>query len=137
MASLTRKIISTALAGKVSAPYSQAIVADRTVYVSGCLGMDKDTLKLVPGGIVPETSQALKNLRTILEAADSGIDKVVKVTVFLGDIDDMPKFNEEYKKVFTHDFPARSCFAVANLPLKARVEIEAVALTGDVKTIST
>uniref|UniRef100_A0A6B2EGV4 Putative translation initiation inhibitor n=1 Tax=Phlebotomus kandelakii TaxID=1109342 RepID=A0A6B2EGV4_9DIPT len=137
MASLTRKIISTALAGKVSAPYSQAIVADRTVYVSGCLGMDKETLKLVPGGIGPETVQTLKNLESVLKAANSSIANVVKVTVFLGDIDDMPKFNEEYKKVFTHDYPARSCFAVANLPLKARVEIEAIALTGDVKTIST
>ncbi|XP_055687571.1 rutC family protein UK114 [Lutzomyia longipalpis] len=137
MASLTRKIISTALAGKVSAPYSQAIVADRTVYVSGCLGLDKDTLKLVPGGIGPETAQALTNLQHVLAAANSGIDKVVKVTVFLGDIGDMPKFNEEYKKVFTHDFPARSCFAVANLPLNGKVEIEAIALTGDVKTIST
>uniref|UniRef100_A0A1L8DRR0 Putative translation initiation inhibitor n=2 Tax=Nyssomyia neivai TaxID=330878 RepID=A0A1L8DRR0_9DIPT len=134
MASLTRKIISTA---KTIAPYSQAIVADRTVYVSGCLGMDTQTLKLVDGGIVPETVQALKNLQSVLSAANSGIEKVVKVTVFLGDIDDMPKFNEEYKKVFTHDYPARSCFAVANLPLKAKVEIEAIALTGDVKTIST
>ncbi|GAB0096158.1 UK114 [Sergentomyia squamirostris] len=136
MASLTRKIISTALAGKVSAPYSQAIVADRTVYLSGCIGMDNEG-KLVPGGIVPETAQALKNLRTVLEAANSGIEKVLKVTVFLGDIEDMPKFNEEYKKVFTHDYPARSCFAVAALPLKAKVEIEAIALVGDVKTIST
>ncbi|XP_059614410.1 rutC family protein UK114 [Phlebotomus argentipes] len=137
MASLTRKIISSALSGKAIAPYSQAIVVDRTVYLSGCLGLDKDTMKLVPGGIVPETAQALKNLKNVLEAADSGIEKVVKVTVFLTNIDDSPKFNEEYKKVFTHDFPARSCFAVAALPMQAKVEIEAIALTGDVKTIST
>ena len=78
--------------------YSQAVVADRTVYVSGCLGLDKTTNQLVAGGIAEQTELALKNLEAILVAADSGLDKVVKNTVFLKDLNDFGAFNEVYKK---------------------------------------
>ncbi|XP_037818036.1 rutC family protein UK114 [Lucilia sericata] len=136
MATLIRKLISTNNAAKPVAPYNQAVVADRTVYVSGCLGLDKTTMKLVPGGAVEQTEMALKNLEAVLVAADSGIDKVIKNTIFLKDLNDFGAVNEVYKKVFNKEFPARSCFQVARLPMDALVEIECIALTGDVKTVS-
>lgn len=73
------------------------MVADRTVYVSGCLGLDKDTGKMVSGGVVPESKLALENLRNVLLASGSDIDKVVKTTVFLQDMEDFSSFNEIYK----------------------------------------
>lgn len=98
MSKLIRQIISTAKLGKPIGPYSTAVVADRTVYVSGCLGFDKDTGKMVAGGVAAEAKQALENLGIVLEAADSGYDRVVKVTVFLNDMADFGAVNEEYKK---------------------------------------
>jgi len=136
MSKLIRKLISTNNAAKPVAPYNQAVVADRTVYVSGCLGLDKNTTTLVPGGAVPEMAKALENLKAVLEASGSGIEKVVKATIFVEDLGDFANINEEYKKVFTKDFPARSCVQVAKLPMNAKVEIEVIALTGDVETIS-
>lgn len=73
------------------------MVADRTVYVSGCLGLDKDTGKIVSGGVVPESKLALENLKNVLLAAGSDIDKVVKTTVFLQDLEEFSLFNEIYK----------------------------------------
>lgn len=98
MSTIIRKIISTSKAAKPVAPYNQAVVADRTVYISGCLGLCKETLKIVPGGPAAETVVALKNMGAVLEAADSGFDRVVKVTIFLNDISDFAAVNEEYKK---------------------------------------
>ncbi|XP_005187129.1 rutC family protein UK114 [Musca domestica] len=136
MSTLIRKLISTNNAAKPVAPYNQAVVADRTVYVSGCLGLDKKTMQLVPGGAVAQAEMALKNLEAVLVAADSGIDKVIKNTIFLKDLNDFGAINEVYKKVFNKDFPARSCFQVARLPMDALVEIECIAMTGDVKTVT-
>ncbi|XP_017872740.1 PREDICTED: ribonuclease UK114 [Drosophila arizonae] len=135
MTTLVRKLISTANAAKPVAPYNQAVVADRTVYVSGCLGLDKTTMKLVPGGATEQTEMALQNLEAVLKAADSGIDKVIKNTVFLKDLNDFGAVNDVYKRVFNKDFPARSCFQVAKLPMDALVEIECIALTGPVRTV--
>ncbi|XP_043662253.1 rutC family protein UK114 [Drosophila teissieri] len=134
MSTIVRKLISTANAAKPVAPYNQAVVADRTVYVSGCLGLDKDTMQLVPGGPTEQAEKALENLEAVLKAADSGVDKVVKNTVFLKDLNDFGAFNEVYKRVFNKEFPARSCFQVAKLPMDALVEIECIALTGSVET---
>lgn len=78
--------------------FSQAIVVDRTVYVSGCVGLDKDTGKLVDGGVVPETIQVLKNLKAVLDASGSSVEQVVKATIFVEDLGDFAKVNEEYKK---------------------------------------
>lgn len=77
---------------------SQAIVANRTVYLSGCVGIDKDTLKLVEGGIVPETIKALQNAKAVLEAAGSSIENVVKSNIYLADMGDFAEFNNEYQK---------------------------------------
>ncbi|XP_037041234.1 rutC family protein UK114-like isoform X4 [Bradysia coprophila] len=135
MSKVIRRIITTDNAPKSKFPLNQAIVVDRTVYVSGCVGIDKDTNKIVDGGVVPETIQVLKNLVAVLEAAGSSPDKVLKATIFVEDMNDFALVNEEYKKVFSKDFPARTCVQVAKLPVNAKVEIEAVALIGDVETV--
>ncbi|XP_049302376.1 rutC family protein UK114 [Bactrocera dorsalis] len=132
MSRIVKKLVSTANAAKPVAPYNQAVIADRTLYVSGCLGLDKDTMQLVPGGITQQTEVALKNLVAVLEAAGSSVDNVVKNTIFVKDLNDFGAFNEVYKKVFSKNFPARSCVQVARLPLDALVEIESIALIGDV-----
>lgn len=77
---------------------SQAVIADRTVYVSGCLGMDKSTGKLVTGGVVAETKMALHNLRAVLDASGSSVEKVVKTTIFVNNLEEFGQVNEEYKK---------------------------------------
>ncbi|XP_037961221.1 rutC family protein UK114 [Teleopsis dalmanni] len=136
MATLIRKLICTTNAAKPVAPYNQAVVADRTVYVSGCLGLDKNTMQLVAGGAAEQTEMALKNMEAVLVAAGSGVDKVVKNTIFVKDLNDFGTVNEVYKKVFSKDFPARSCVQVARLPMDALVEIECIALTGAVSTVS-
>ncbi|XP_017786712.1 PREDICTED: ribonuclease UK114 [Nicrophorus vespilloides] len=136
MSKVIRKIISTAKAPKPVAPYNQAVVVDRMVYVSGVLGMDKDTNKLVKGGAAEEAKQGLKNLGHILEAAGSSYANVVKSTIFLNDINDFPAVNDVYKEFFTKDFPARSTYQVGKLPLGATVEIEVIACTGEVETVT-
>ena len=95
---IIKKIIATSMAPRPLAPYNQAIVVDRTVYLSGVLGMDKDTLKIVSGGVVPEAKLALENMQHILTAAGSKVDNVIKCTVLLNDINDFGAVNEEYKK---------------------------------------
>lgn len=77
-------------------------MADRTVYVSGCVGLDKDTMTLVEGGVIPETIKALENLTAVLEASGSGVEKVLKTTIFVQDLGDFAKVNEEYRKGITN-----------------------------------
>lgn len=98
MATIIKKIISTAKAPRPAAPYNQAIVVDRTVYLSGVLGIDKDSGKIVAGGAVPEAVKALENLQNILAAAGSKVENVIKCTVLLNDIADFAAVNTEYTK---------------------------------------
>ncbi|KAF5273293.1 hypothetical protein FQR65_LT04715 [Abscondita terminalis] len=135
MSHLIRKLVTTENAPKPVAPYSQAVIWDRTLYVSGVLGLDKDTMKMVAGGAVAEARQALINLGNVLAAGDSGYDKVIKTTILLQDITDFAAVNEVYKEFFPIDYPARTAYEVANLPLNAKVEIEVIAGTGDVSTM--
>lgn len=100
MATIVKRIISTAKAPHPAAPYNQAIVVDRTVYLSGVLGIDKDSGKLVGGGAVPEAIKALENMKNILAAAGSKVENVVKCTVLLNDIADFGAVNQEYTKGF-------------------------------------
>lgn len=125
----TREPIHTDGAPRAAGAYSQAIRAGDLVFTAGQLGIDPATGDLAEG-ITAQAEQALRNLGAILDAADSGFDRLVKVTVFLADIADWPALNEVYGRVIPEPFPARSAFAVGALPLGARVEIEAVAVAG-------
>ncbi|KAG5887849.1 hypothetical protein JTB14_005615 [Gonioctena quinquepunctata] len=137
MSSLVRRIISTLKApGPLSgAPYNQAVIFNDVIYLSGVLGMNKDTNKLVEGGAAAEANQSLKNIGHILEAAGSSYANVLKSTIMLRNIDDFSTVNEVYKQYFKRDFPARSTFQVGKLPINAAVEIEVIAAVGDVKTV--
>ncbi|KAF3924049.1 hypothetical protein ABW21_db0207622 [Orbilia brochopaga] len=107
--------------------YNQAIVHEKTVYVSGQLGMDPESKQMLEGPIAVRTERALKNLGAVLEAAGSSMDKVLKVTVFLTDMKDFSEVNSVYEKYFGDVKPARSCIAVHQLPLGTDVEVECVA----------
>ena len=110
------------------APYSQAIKAGGLVFVAGQVGIKPDQGEMVGDTIAEQTEQALQNLRAILEAAGSGLDKLVKTTVFLQDFDDFAGMNDVYKQHVGGQPPARSTVEVAKLPSGALVEIEAIAL---------
>ena len=110
------------------APYSQAIAANGFVFVSGQLGLQPDHTELVGEGIVEQTEQAFDNLAAILEEAGSGLDRIVKTTVFLDDFGDFAAMNEAYGRRIGDRPPARSTVEVAALPSGAKVEIEAIAL---------
>ncbi|KAK6356217.1 hypothetical protein TWF718_000589 [Orbilia javanica] len=107
--------------------YNQAIVHDKTVYVSGQLGMDPESKEMLAGPIAVRAEQALKNLSAVLEAAGSNMDQVLKVVVFLVDMKDFAEVNSVYEKFFGAVKPARSCIAVHQLPLGTDVEIECIA----------
>ena len=126
----TREPISTDAAPAAAGPYSQAIRAGDLVFTAGQLGIDPATGALVGDDVGSQAERALANLGAILEAAGSGLDRLVKVTVFLADIADWPAVNEVYGRLVPEPFPARSAFAVKDLPLGARVEIEGVAAAG-------
>lgn len=124
---MPRQPVSTPHAPKAG-PYSQAIIAGDLVFVAGQIGLDVATNDFVPGGVVEQTRQCIENLRVILEAAGSGLDLLVKTTVFLADMDDFAAMNGVYAELLPAPPPARSTIQVARLPRDARVEIEAVAL---------
>ncbi|KAK7866447.1 hypothetical protein R5R35_008970 [Gryllus longicercus] len=135
MCTLERKIISTPNAPQPVAPYHQAVQVGHTLYLSGVLGLDKDTNKLINGDTAAEAEKALTNMGHILEAASTSFQNVVKTTIFLADIADFAAVNEVYKKFFKEPFPARSAFQVGKLPLDAKVEIEAIAVVGTIKNV--
>ena len=110
------------------APYSQAIVANGFVFVAGQVGLQPDHTELVGDGIVEQTEQAFDNLAAILEEAGSGLDRIVKTTVFLDDFSDFAAMNEVYGRRVGDPPPARSTVEVAALPSGAKVEIEAIAV---------
>jgi len=126
--SATKRAVESADAPKAIGPYSQAIIANGSVYTAGQVGTDPKTGTLVEGGITEQADQALKNITSVLKASGSSTDDVVKTTVFLADMNDFAKMNEVYAKHFRPPFPARSTVQVARLPRDARVEIEAVAV---------
>ncbi|XP_068840026.1 2-iminobutanoate/2-iminopropanoate deaminase [Capricornis sumatraensis] len=136
MSSLVRRIISTAKAPAAIGPYSQAVLVDRTIYISGQLGMDPASGQLVPGGVTEEAKQALTNIGEILKAAGCDFTNVVKTTVLLADINDFSAVNDVYKQYFQSSFPARAAYQVAALPKVGRVEIEAIAVQGPLTTAS-
>ena len=127
-----RKVVHSAKAPGAVGPYSQAIQTENLVFTAGQIALDPSTGKVVEGGIAEQTRQVMENLRAVLEAAGTDFSKVVKSTVFLGDINNFASMNEVYTEYFAVEPPARSAFQVAALPLGAMVEIEMVALVEQV-----
>ncbi|MBX3292799.1 MAG: RidA family protein [Acidobacteria bacterium] len=123
-----KKVVSTQNAPGAIGPYSQAVSVNGMVYCSGQIPIDPATGDFVPGGIEEQTTQVLKNLSAVLDAAGSSIGNVVKTTVFLADMNDFAAMNEIYAGVFGDSKPARATVQAARLPRDARVEIECVAL---------
>jgi 2-iminobutanoate/2-iminopropanoate deaminase len=123
-----REVIFTDKAPKAIGPYNVGVRSGSFVFTAGQLGLIPETGEFIPGGIEAETRQALLNVRSILEAAGSSLDQVVKTTVFLRDMGDFAKMNAVYGEFFTGDFPARSTVEVAGLPKGGAVEIEAIAI---------
>ena len=130
-----KNVIATENAPKAIGPYSQAICVNGVIATSGQLPIDPATGKLAEGGIAEQTEQSLRNLEAILAQADLTVDNVIKTTVFLADIADFAAMNAVYAKHFTSDFPARSAFQVAALPMGALVEIEALCARNMIPTV--
>ncbi len=126
-----KEIIQTAGAPKAIGPYSQAVKTNGFVFASGQIPIDPTTGQFVAGGIAEQTEQVLRNLSAVLEAAGTGLERVIKTTVFLADISEFAAMNEIYGKFFPNDPPARATIQAAGLPRDARVEIEVIALAGD------
>jgi 2-iminobutanoate/2-iminopropanoate deaminase len=122
-----KKIIGTDRAPAAIGPYSQAVDTGDLVFVAGQVPINPASGKIEVTDIDGQTRQALENLKAILEAADLGLENVVKVSVFLQSMDDFKSMNAVYAEYFTSDPPARAAFEVARLPLGALVEIEAIA----------
>ena len=128
-----KKIVHTEKAPKAIGPYSQAIRIDDLVFTAGQVGLNPATMEIVEGGIEAQTRQVLTNLKHVLETADSGLNFVVKTTVFLQDMGDFAKMNAVYAESFPENAPARSTVQVAALPKGALVEIECIALLNPIR----
>jgi 2-iminobutanoate/2-iminopropanoate deaminase len=124
---MTKKQISTDAAPAAIGPYSQGIEAGSLIFLSGQLPVDPKTGH-VPESVADQTRQALKNAESVLKAANSGLDKIVKTTVFLKDMNRFAEMNEVYATFFPGTPPARSAVEVARLPKDVLVEIEAIAV---------
>ena len=122
-----KEIISTDKAPAAIGPYSQAVKVGNLLFTSGMIPIDPATNTLVEGGIEVQAERALENVKALLEASGTSLDKVVKTVVFIKNMDDFAKVNEIYAKYFTADFPARSCVEVARLPKDVLIEMEAIA----------
>ena len=117
---------------KANLPFSEAVIVDNVIYLSGQVGSNPhDAMTLVEGGMRAEAKQALENIKQVLEANGSSMENVVKCTVMLADIGEWGDFNEEYIKFFPGEKPARSAFGTSGLALGARVEIECIAVIKD------
>ena len=123
-----KTIISTPKAPAAIGPYSQAVLVNGMLFTSGVIPIDPETNTLVEGDVTVQARQAIGNLKNLIEASGSSMDKVVKTTVFIKDMNDFGNINDIYKDFFTSDFPARSCVEVARLPKDVLIEIEAVAV---------
>lgn len=125
-----REIIKTESAPGAIGPYSQAVRAGGFVFASGQIPLDPKTGVFVEGGVAEQTQQVMRNLKAVLEAAGTSLERVVKTTVFLADMDDFSAMNEVYGQYFKENPPARSTVQAARLPRDARVEIDVIALAG-------
>lgn len=124
---MAKKVFESKTLPSTKAPYSQAIIYGKLLFVSGQIAFDPDKNGVISGTIEQETKLALNNIKNIINEAGSSLEKVLKVTVFLTDMKEFHKFNSVYKQYFAKDPPARSCVEVKCLPFDAKVEIEAIA----------
>jgi len=122
-----KEVIRTSKAPVPKGPYSQAIIYNGLVYVSGQIALDPVTDEMVLGGIEEESKIIFENIRAILKEANSGFSNILKVTCYLVDIGDFKKFNTVYKDYFMNDPPARTTVQVSGLPLNAKVEVDVIA----------
>ncbi|MCY4177008.1 MAG: RidA family protein [Endozoicomonadaceae bacterium] len=122
-----KQYINTQKAPEAIGPYSQCVVLNEMVYTSGQLGLIPESMKFPEGGIEAQSKQALHNLKNVLEAAESSLDHVLKITCFIADMNDFAAFNQVYAEFFNQSKPARSCVEVARLPKNALIELEAIA----------
>jgi len=125
-----KQTVATENAPAPVGPYSQAVVANGFVFASGQAALDPETGKLIGQDVAEQTERVLRNLRAVLEAAGSGLDRVVKSNVYLADMNDFAAMNEVYGRFFAREHPARTTVQAAGLPLGALVEIEMIALAG-------
>jgi len=125
---MRKEVIHTDKVPPARVPLSQAIKAGDWIFASGQLGNDPKTKRLAEGGIGPETRQVCEHLKAILEAGGSSLDKVVKVTIYMVDLGELPQMNAIFSEYFPVDPPARTTFQCSRLVNDARVEIEAVAI---------
>jgi 2-iminobutanoate/2-iminopropanoate deaminase len=123
-----KNIVNTSRAPRPVGPYSQAVKANGWLYISGQISIDPETGEIAEGPFEFQARTALNSLKEILEAGGSGIDRVIKVTIFLTDMRCFAQFNDIYAEYFGESRPARACIEVSRLPKDATIEIEAVAL---------
>jgi len=122
-----KKVFETDKAAVLGGPYSQAVIHNGLIYISGQGPIDPQTNELTLGTVEQEAQLTLENIRIILEEAGSSLDKVLQVTVFLLDMKEYGRFNEVYRRYFQKDLPARTCVQAGKLPFGIRVEIDAIA----------
>ncbi len=123
-----KKAIATDLAPDAIGPYSQAVVAHGTLYLSGQIGLDPATAEMVEGGVGPQTRRVMENLKAVITGAGLAMESVVKTTVYLKDMSDFLEINAIYGEYFKEPYPARATVEVASLPKGALVEIDGVAV---------
>lgn len=123
-----KEIIATDKGPKAIGPYSQAVKAGGFIFTAGQIAFDPSTNQLIEGGVAQQTARVMENLKAIVEAAGSSLDRAVKATVYLKDMGDFAAMNEVYGKYFAQNPPARSTVEAARLPRDVRVEIDLVVL---------
>ena len=124
---MDKKVVTTDAAPAAIGPYSQAVSTNRLVFCSGQIPLDPTTMELVSGSIADETKQCVRNLEAVLKEAGSSLDKIVKTTIYVTNMDDFAEVNEAYGSFFPTDPPARATVGVSALPKGARVEIDCIA----------
>lgn len=125
---MKKKVLSSAFAPAAIGPYSQAIETDGFIFTSGQIPIDYRTGKIEGTSIEEQAEQVMQNLKHVLAEGGVGMDRVVKTTCYLADLSDFAAFNAVYAKYFPEAAPARSCFAVAGLPMGAKLEVECIAV---------
>ena len=125
---IKKEIIKTQRAPLAIGPYSQAIKVGNLLFISGQISINPETNEFIDGNIEMQTEQVLKNIKAILEAGNSSLEDVVKVTIYLQDIKDFSLVNKIYNKYFEDSLPARVCIEVSKIPKNAKIEIETTAI---------